>query len=200
MRTEVLNENEEIKEEVNVNGINENKGVMESVLKLMRAVRRKPVRPADEFPPAIKRALWIIRERGEGITAAELCEALDVRPSSMSELLSRMEDRYLIRREEDEKDKRAVRILLSGTGKEAAERMEASIREERERFSGCFTEEEAETFALLCDKLSAHLEEHSGEAGEEGVFRHRGGHHGGFGRGRHHGPLGRTFRRRIFFR
>lgn len=181
-----VKEMNEMKGEFAMNELEKKNDVMRSVLKLMRAMRRQPVRPANEFPPAIQRTLWILRKT-DGITAADLCEKLDVRPSSMSELLGRMEEKFLIKREGDENDKRAVKILLSETGKEAADRMEAKITAERDKFTACFTDEEAEKFAELCDKLSAHLEE-TGETGKTCHGPH--GHRGGFGHGRHHGPMG----------
>ena len=130
--------------------------VTKSILKLMRAMRRRPVHE-HEFPPAIDRMLMTLREH-DGAAPAELCEIMDVRPSSMSELLGRMEENALITRVNDETDRRATKVLLSEGGKDAVERIETRFHEENAKLATCFTEEEIAEFCTLCDKLSAHLE------------------------------------------
>lgn len=156
--------------------------VTKSVLKLMRAMRRRPMHE-QEFPPAVGRMLMTLREH-DGAAPSELCEIMDVRPSSMSELLGRMEENALITRVSDETDSRATKVFLSESGKDAVGRIETRFNEENAKLAACFTEEEAAEFCALCDKLSAHLE--SGVFGENRPHCHPGphGHHGP------HGPHG----------
>ena len=156
--------------------------VTKSVLKLMRAMRRRPMHEM-EFPPAIGRMLMTLREH-DGASPAVLCEIMDVRPSSMSELLGRMEEKALITRESDENDSRATKVFLSETGKEAVGRIETRFNEENAKLAACFTEEEAAEFCALCDKLSVHLE--SDVFGENRPHGHC-GHHGPHGQHGHHG-------------
>ena len=168
----------------------ENKNdIMRSVLKLMRAMRRRPIPQEHEFSPAVGRMLLTLKAN-DGVSPAELCEFMDVRPSSMSELLAKMEENGLIRRASNENDKRATKVFLSETGTEAVNRIEADFAANAAKFSECFTEEEKVQFCALCDKLSAHLEELSAAEGEN----KRGGHchHGPCGphHGPHHGPHG----------
>lgn len=164
--------------------------IMKSVLKLMRAMRRCPKRPEHEFPPAVGRMLMTLNAN-DGASPAELCEYMDVRPSSMSELLGKMEEHDLIRRESNENDKRATKVFLSESGKEAVLRIEEKYREDNAKLTECFTEEEIAQFCELCDRLSAHLESLPGDGnkcrrGPHGPHGHCGphGHHG------HHGPHG----------
>ena len=103
--------------------------IMPSVLKLMRAMRRHPVRPSHEFPPAVGRMLMTLRAN-DGASPAALCELMDVRPSSMSELLARMEEHGLIRRIENENDKRATKVFLTDTGKESVQKIEEKFAAE----------------------------------------------------------------------
>ena len=163
----------------------EKNDVMRSVLKLMRALRRHPMRPNHEFPPAVGRMLLTL-QANDGASPAELCEVMDVRPSSMSELLARMEENGLVRRESNENDRRATRVFLSDTGKDSVLRMEEKYREDNAKLSACFTEEELAQFCALCDRLSAHVEGLPGEVpcgphGPHGCH----GNHKGHG---HHGP------------
>ena len=164
--------------------------VTKCVLKLMRAMRRRPMHE-QEFPPAVGRMLMTLREH-DGAAPSELCEIMDVRPSSMSELLGRMEENALITRESNETDSRATKVFLSEVGKDAVGRIETRFYEENEKLAACFTEEETAEFCALCDKLSAHLE--SDVFGENRPHGHC-GHHGRPGphghHGRPHGPHGK---------
>ena len=173
----------------------EKNDITRSVLKLMRALRRHPMRPAQEVPPAVGRLLMML-QNNDGASPAELCEVMDVRPSSMSELLSRMEENGLVRRESNEADKRATRVFLSDAGKDSVQRMEEKYREENAKLAACFSEEELAQFCALCDRLSAHVESLPGEEicgprGPHGCHGHhgpKGGHHGPHGHS--HGPHG----------
>ena len=188
----------------------ERKEVIKSTLKLARAMRRRPPKGNHEFPPPVARTLSVLADN-DGATSRELCEILDVRPSSLSELLGKMEEHGLVTRQTSEEDKRAAKVLLTGEGKTAAANLKENMEKHAAEFSACFTDEEAAQFCTLADKLSAHLEATAAEGPD---FPH--GHCGpGFGPGRgcgrgpgrnermhgspdmdfhgHHGPLGRPF-------
>ena len=160
--------------------------VIKSTLKLARAMRRRPPKGNHEFPPPVARTLSVLAGN-DGATSRELCEILDIRPSSLSELLGKMEEHGLVTRQTSEEDRRASQVLLTDEGKTAAAGLKENMKKHAEEFSACFTEEEAETFCALADKLSAHLEATAGEGPDfpHGPCGH--GHH------RHHGPFGRPF-------
>ena len=162
----------------------ENYDVMRSAFRLTRAMMRRPRNEEHAFPPSEERMLMILK-RHNGKTSSELCEVFDIRPSSMSEKLGKMEAKGLITREESQDDKRAARIFLSEFGEAAAAQIESGIESEKASVSACFTEEELAEFCRLCDKLSDHLNEMSEASGhtEEGFGR--GGRH--CGRHGHHG-------------
>ena len=165
--------------------------VMRSVFRLTRAMMRRPHREEHAFPPSEERMLMLLK-KNNGKTSAELCEIFDIRPSSMSEKLAKMEAKGLIVRKENEEDKRAAKILLSEFGEEAAAQIGARIEADSEEFSSCFTEEEMQEFCRLCDKLSDHLNGMAQEDGENGADRCCGnhGHCGPHGQHGHHGPHG----------
>lgn len=131
--------------------------VPDSLFRLMRAMRRRPPRPVGQFPPAVERLLISLSEN-EGVSSRNLCEIMDLRPSSMSELMTRMEEEGLLRREGDENDRRVQRVYMTDAGREAAERGSRARSEDAERMTACFTGEEASRFCELCDKLASHLE------------------------------------------
>ena len=127
-------------------------------LKLARAMRRcPPERREYPFPPAIGRLLECAA-KNPGVSSRELCEFLDLRPSSLSEMLSRAEADGLLTRTADEADRRVQRISLTEKGRKAVTEMETARDQDARRRVSCLTEEEKEQFCRLCDKLSEHME------------------------------------------
>ena len=132
--------------------------VILACLKLARAMRRIPPERRDyPFPPAVGRLLDCAA-KNPGVSSRELCEFLDVRPSSLSEMLSRAEADGFITRTVDESDRRIQRIALSEKGQKAVNDMEAARNAEAQKMTSALTEEEKEQFCALCDKLSTHME------------------------------------------
>ena len=167
------------------------KNVLESAFGLARAIRRGPGHMRFTLPPAVERTLMVISEN-DGISAGELCELLDMRPSSVSELSDRMSARGLVEKKADEADKRVSRIYLTDLGKAQAARVAEVRTEALNSFSACFTDEEAAQFCELAGKLAAHLNENSGDGPDGPCCGPHGGHHGNGteGCGPHGGPHG----------
>ena len=144
--------------EKGVDIMNRENDVILSVLKLSRAMRRCPPDPgAFPFPPAAGRLLECVAENSN-VSPRELCELMDVRPSSLSEMLSRAESEGWIIRATDEEDRRIQRISLSPEGQQAVDRMREARKADYEKKTGCFTEEEKAQFCRLANRLSDHME------------------------------------------
>ena len=127
-------------------------------LKLARAMRRcPPERGESPFPPAVGRLLACAAEN-PGVSSRELCELLDVRPSSLSEMLARAEADSLLTRTVDEADKRIQRITLSEKGSRLISELKAARDEDARKKTSCLTEEEKKQFCELCNRLSEHIE------------------------------------------
>ena len=107
--------------------------------------------------PAIGRLLSCLAENPH-VSSRDLCEILDLRPSSLSEMLTRAEGEGWITRAVDEEDRRVQRIDLSPKGKSFVEEMESAREKDYQRKTACFTEEEKAQFCALCNRLSEHLE------------------------------------------
>lgn len=107
--------------------------------------------------PAIGRLLSCLAENPH-VSSRDLCEILDLRPSSLSEMLTRAEGEGWITRAVDEEDRRIQRIDLSPKGKSFVEEMESAREKDYQRKTACFTEEEKAQFCALCNRLSEHLE------------------------------------------
>ena len=150
--------------------------VILAVIKLSRAMKRCPPPPPpgpgmeDRPPcappprhgrgpcaPAVGRLLSCVAGN-PGVSSRDLCEILDLRPSSLSEMLSRAESEGWLLRTVDEEDRRIQRVDLSPRGRALVEEMESARKKETDRKTACFTEEEKAQFCALCNRLSDHLE------------------------------------------
>ena len=132
--------------------------VILAALKLSRAMRRCPPPPdVHPFPPAVGRLLACV-SRNRGVSSRDLCELLDLRPSSLSEMLARAENEGWIVRTVDEEDRRILRVDLSPKGEAFLSGAEEAREKDLARKTACFTEEEKEQFCALCEKLCSHLE------------------------------------------
>lgn len=155
--------------------MNRENDVILAVLKLSRAMRRCPPDPGRiPFPPAAGRLLECIAENS-GVSSRELCEILDLRPSSLSEMLSRAEAEGWIIRSVDETDRRIQRVALSEKGQEAVSQMRRAREEDYEKKTACFTEAEKAQFCALSNRLSDHMESLAADIPEYIRRRPRGG-------------------------
>ena len=138
--------------------LNPDTRVILSMLKLSRALRRCPPDPAKPpFPPAIGRLLECVAAHS-GVSSRELCELLDLRPSSLSEMLTRAEQEGWILRETNTEDRRLQRITLSEKGQEWVSGLKKAREADAAQKTACLTAEEKETFCALCDRLADHME------------------------------------------
>ncbi len=151
--------------------MNKENDVILAILKLSRAMRRcappPSVRPAPDGPApehpgrpmggSVGRLLACVAENPH-VSSRDLCEILDLRPSSLSEMLARAEREGWIIRAVDEEDRRIQRVDLSPKGQAFIAEMEAAREKDAARKTACFTEEEKAQFCALCNRLSEHLE------------------------------------------
>lgn len=89
----------------------------------------------------------------DGMTQGNLAELLDIRPSSLAELLKKLEKSGAVERIEDENDKRIKRVFLTEKGRERIV-TNANIREDlsAQFFAGLTSEEQIELSNYL-DKI-----------------------------------------------
>ncbi|ERL66031.1 MarR family winged helix-turn-helix transcriptional regulator [Schleiferilactobacillus shenzhenensis] len=140
------------------------------------------------------RILRVIANEDEP-NSARLAEILDIRPSSVSELLKKLEDAGLITREPDPDDKRASKIHMTPAGEAKLKEAEQAQTDFADKaFSGLSDEEQQQLLALLTktdDALAGQVKD-TPDFPDDPRFGGRGmHHHGPWGDGmQHHGPHG----------
>jgi len=97
--------------------------------------------------------------QNDGVFIKDIVDAFDIRPSSASELVTKLEKQGLVRVESDEEDKRARKVFLTDKGKEAAEKMRPN---NSGMFDGLTSDEQNQLLSLL-EKMNSSLAEKSQE-------------------------------------
>jgi len=88
--------------------------------------------------------------QSDGLFIKDIVEAFDIRPSSASELVSKLEKNGFVRVESDTEDKRARKVFLTDEGKALADKMKETRTEiTNELFDGLTEEEQGQLLALL---------------------------------------------------
>ncbi len=121
--------------------------------------------------------LLLLIYQNDGASQRDLAEQLDVRPSSMTEMLTKLEQNKLLVRKQDDKDQRIMRIYLTDEGKTTAEKIGGSKDASAKSFFSALTEEEQEQLLILIEKLCASLEDAEDSHEAEVGHGHCSGHH-----------------------
>ncbi len=130
--------------------------VSEAMHRLMRNLHRRPsVHPHGRR--GYNRLLRKI-DGNDGASSRELAELMDVRPSTLTRLLDRLEADGMIRRYRDENDLRIVHIHLEDAGRAHLETAKSKTPDE-DTFSDILSSDERNALIDLCNKLSDGLEQ-----------------------------------------
>ncbi|GFH40647.1 MarR family winged helix-turn-helix transcriptional regulator [Lactococcus insecticola] len=92
-----------------------------------------------------------ILSKEDGITQGFLAELLDIKPSSLAEIIKKLENKGLIRRESDDNDKRIKLVYLTAAGRDQV----TQSQNLSENFFAGLSESDRATFEGLIDKLIA---------------------------------------------
>lgn len=142
-----------------------NKDILDIIMRLSRVSRRRRQEEPGgrRLSRSVYRAMVILRKEG-AMRASDLAERLDIRPASLTEQLTRMEQLGLIRREKDPDDMRVVLVVLSEQGMLELDRDREHRLAWNKKLEEALTEEEHQTFAELAEKLIAFFEAVKGGA------------------------------------
>ena len=134
------------------------------------------------------RVISLLRQEHDGISQRDLVELLNIRPSSLSEMLDKLESHGLIERRQHETDKRVSNVFITEKGRDAAAHAEEARQKSADTLLAALEPQEQESLSTLLGKVIGSLEAGLGDAEE----RHCCGHHGGkrHGKGCKHGDHG----------
>jgi len=126
------------------------------------------------------RLLCLLLEK-DGLSHKDIVEALDIRPSSVSELVARLEQSGQIQKSANEADKRVSNVYLTHEGRKTAQTLAETRQDEENGIFAALDQDEQNQLSALLGKLIASLREKDTLQDDEGQTGHK------RGRGRHHG-------------
>lgn len=133
--------------------------LMKLYIELQRLARQmhrfayKAMHEGNHYRGAQSRLLTVVAEN-DGITQRELAEILDVRPSSLTAMVGKMEQFELIKRKQDEKDQRVMHIYITDKGKEIEVKSKDDIQKLADLLFENLSEEEIKNMLAIIEKLS----------------------------------------------
>lgn len=107
----------------------------------------------NSLSPGQERLLRVLH-RHSGKSQKELAEMIRVRPSSLSEVLKKLEEKSLLIKKQDENDRRFNAYFLTVEGKELAEQLIFQRKNKGAEFFDVLTLEEQENLGQILEKLS----------------------------------------------
>jgi DNA-binding MarR family transcriptional regulator len=139
----------------------ENKDLLHSFVMNMQAINRYLRSMAsDQSENPVTRVQWLLLrhlQRHGSCTIGELAEHLDVRSSTMSQMVDRLEKNGIVYRSAGQKDARVKTVALSEKGKEIIQKREKLWVDSLAQPFQNFSIEEKETLLNLMDKLVSHI-------------------------------------------
>ncbi|MFY1069057.1 MarR family winged helix-turn-helix transcriptional regulator [Enterococcus sp. AD013-P3] len=110
-------------------------------------------RAQDKLAPGQERLLRLLL-RHDGISQKELAERMRIRPASLSEVLTKLEQKQLVTKEQDPDDRRRNRYQLTEVGKKAAEELQKERQDQGAAFFDILSLSERQELAQLLAKLN----------------------------------------------
>lgn len=108
------------------------------------------------------RCLFVL-ENVDAIAQKELAKLLQIRPTSVSELLSRLEQKGWVQRTASEADKRVILVSLTENGRTEAKRARRENARVHCEMLSPLTAEEKEAFYHILEKIRHFYQEEAGE-------------------------------------
>lgn len=99
----------------------------------------------------------------DGMALREIVQEMDIRPSSATELVAKLEQAGLVERRSNPEDKRVTNVYLTEAGRERAEEMQGGKQQRMEALFGGLTQEEQQQLSALLGKLIESLKEEKEE-------------------------------------
>lgn len=102
--------------------------------------------------------LKILSDR-DGVSQSELCKMLGIKPSTVTVSLKRMEKADLVRREQDMKDQRVIRVYLTDKGKDIIRRTKEILKDYEKTMMLGLSEVEVCLLRRMLEQIRSNLEQ-----------------------------------------
>lgn len=102
--------------------------------------------------PAGQQRVLEVLHKEDGLIQSYLAEVLDLRPSSLAELVKKLEAKDEVKRVEDEQDKRIKRVFLTDKGRNHINRLLEGNGNSEDLFHG-LNDQEIKQLNMLLDKM-----------------------------------------------
>jgi DNA-binding MarR family transcriptional regulator len=139
----------------------ENKDLLHSFVMNMQTINRYlRSMGTNQSENPVTRVQWLLLrhlQRNGSCTIGELAEHLDVRSSTISQMVDRLEKNGIVYRSAGQKDARVKTVALSVKGKEIIQDREMLWVDSLAQPFQNFSTEEKETLLNLMDKLVSHI-------------------------------------------
>jgi DNA-binding MarR family transcriptional regulator len=139
----------------------ENKDLLHSFVMNMQTINRYlRSMGTNQSENPVTRVQWLLLrhlQRNGSCTIGELAVHLDVRSSTMSQMVDRLEKNGIVYRSSNQKDARVKTVTLSEKGKEIIQDREMLWVDSLAQPFQNFSTEEKETLLNLMDKLVSHI-------------------------------------------
>ena len=106
-----------------------------------------------------KGRLLSVLQQKDGLTQRELGDELDIRPSSVGELVRKLEATSLVIRKNNEDDRRVMNVYLTAVGREFVDDKSSLQTEIQTNVFKDISEDEKEVFARVLEKMIVSLED-----------------------------------------
>lgn len=100
-----------------------------------------------------------ILSRRDGVSQSELCKMLCIKPSTVTVSLKRMEKMELVRREQDQRDQRVIRVYLTGKGKEIVQQTKEVLKDYEKTMITGLSEAEICLLRRMLEQIRSNLEQ-----------------------------------------
>lgn len=104
--------------------------------------------------PRVLHALW----KKDGLSQKEIGKELNIKPSTVTVMIKRMEKAGLVKRVQDTKDLRVTKVYLEQKGIDLKEEVKAIGKKVNEEIFYGFNEDEKKTIGKFLDRISENLE------------------------------------------
>lgn len=132
--------------------------LLETFSEIMKTIHQRSYQKlvSRNLYPGQPKLLALIKEN-EGIPQKELAEKNCVKPSTITEMLNKLEANKYVTRVPDDTDKRIMRIYLTEEGRITADQSIQFMKALTNKLFDGFTDEELKIYSKLTDKIKYNL-------------------------------------------